>query len=151
VLGSIGLLLGTAGCYQLLDPDAASGSLHGKGGGGLQDPSAGGAPAEIPAGPVDPCEVTTNQAREILQMNCSGCHQAPAHQGNFDFCLELDTLTTAVASTGKRFLVPGEPEASRLYQRAMAGEMPPVGRSPRPTTSDLSVLHEWITSCLDAR
>src|SRR6185295_15489836 len=86
------LFLGAAGCYQALDQLAASGPPHGKGGAGAPDPGAGGAPAEIPAGPVDPCEVTTNQAREILQVNCSGCHQAPAHQGNFDFCLELDTL-----------------------------------------------------------
>jgi hypothetical protein len=126
-------------CFQTLDPSAASNAIA--------EPD-GGAGEEDPAASRDPCGVTTAQARTILQTNCAPCHQAPAKQGNFDFCLDFDTLTRAVASTGKRFVVPGVPGESRLYQRVAAGEMPPVARSQRPTTSDLSVLHEWITSCL---
>jgi hypothetical protein len=53
-----------------------------------------------------------------------------------------------------RFLVPGDPDHSRIYVRAMRGEMPPpdvVGlpANPRPSVSDLSVLQAWIAHCLE--
>lgn len=145
----------TFGCYQVLDPNAASG---GGPDGGAADPSAMAANDQPPVDPAeaqaegmadeDPCAVTAVQAHAILQGDCASCHEAPARQGNFDFCLETNTLTSAVASTGKPFVVAGAPEDSRLYQRVMAGEMPPAGKGPRPTTSDLSILRTWIASCL---
>jgi hypothetical protein len=101
-----------------------------------------------PGPSADPCIATRNQARTIVERNCAPCHQAPAKQGNFDFCLNVATLTSAVSSTGRRFVVPGAPEESRLYQRALAGEMPPPGRMPRPSQDDVGALRAWIATCI---
>jgi hypothetical protein len=115
---------------------------------------------------TDPCVATRLQAHGILRDNCSKCHQAPARQGQppFDFVLEVDRLVAARSTTVKdpqsgqpaRFLVPGQPDQSRLYVRIAADEMPPrdvVGLPPnpkRPSISDLSVLRTWISDCLSA-
>ena len=95
------------------------------------------------------CEQTRSRARAILETNCAGCHQAPAKQGNFDFCLDIGLLTSAISSTGKRFVVPGAPGESRLYQRVSAGEMPPAMKMPRPSQEDIALLRAWITDCAD--
>jgi hypothetical protein len=114
-------------------------------------------PAGSEAGPTtagppgaDPCVMIRTQAHLILATNCAPCHEAPAKQGNFDFVLEVSTLTEAVSSTGKRFVVPGAPDDSRLYQRASAGEMPPPGRMPRPSADDIVALRAWIAGCIRA-
>jgi hypothetical protein len=109
----------------------------------------------------DPCVATTEQARAILERNCSGCHAPPAGMGGFRAILDFPVLVTATSSTQRnpvtgepvRLVVPGDPEGSRLYRRAAAGEMPPMRDAslpalPRPTISDISVLREWIESCL---
>jgi hypothetical protein len=109
----------------------------------------------------DPCVATTLQAREILQLNCSECHAPPGAAGGFTSVLDLPALLQARSSTVRdpltnepvRLLVPGAPEQSRLYVRVKGGEMPPR-RDPslpqlrRPTTSDVSLLHSWISNCL---
>jgi len=110
--------------------------------------SAGGGPGSGVDG-GDACDTTRSQARTILETNCAFCHEVPGNQANFDFILELDKLRTAVASTGERFVVPGDPEHSRIYQRISAGEMPPAGRMPRPSMSDVAVIRQWIASCFD--
>ena len=121
----------------------------------------------LPDGGVaeDACAATNAQAIDVLRKNCARCHggaNAGARQGQppFDFVLDIDRLTSAVSGTvrdaaGKpvRFLVPGEPDHSRIYVRIAMGEMPPpdvigLPANPRPSVSDLSVLREWITNCL---
>jgi hypothetical protein len=117
---------------------------------------------------TDPCIPNTDQAREILAVNCAGCHGggAAAMQGQppFDCVLDVDKLKTRVSdavkdprdpSKGMRFLIPGDPDNSRLYARILHDEMPPklpfgLREIPRPTISDISVLREWIQSCIDA-
>ena len=109
----------------------------------------------------DPCVPTTRQAREILTENCAECHAPPGAAGGFNSILDFPALMNArsgtvidpVSGEPVRLLIPGEPEQSRLYLRAQSGEMPPLRdpslpRLPRPTTSDLSILHAWISSCL---
>jgi hypothetical protein len=98
---------------------------------------------------VDACDATRSKARTILETNCAFCHEAPGNQANFDFILELDKLKTAVSSTGQRFVVPGDPDQSRIYQRMSVGEMPPAGRMPRPSMADIEVIRQWIVSCFD--
>jgi hypothetical protein len=172
---SVCVLAGLAGCFQKLDrnaargfrsaeesepsvdqgePDSAappqdSGGSTGSGGRGAGGASgSGGASGADGPAAVDPCVAVDRQARAILEASCAHCHQSPAKMGNFDFCLEVDTLTMAVGSTGKRFIVPGLPDESRLYQRVAAGEMPPPARMPRPSREDVMVLREWIGTCL---
>jgi hypothetical protein len=106
----------------------------------------------------DPCVPTVEQARAIRQTYCAGCHAPPAKMGGFDFVMDDAKLLTAVSATVDDagaplpFLVPGDPDRSRIYHRAAVGEMPPVQApplppNPAPTVSDLSVLRAWITTC----
>jgi hypothetical protein len=118
---------------------------------------------------VDPCVPTSEQARAILTTNCAGCHGGgpTASQGQppFDSVLDFEKLKMRSSESVKdpkdptknmRFVVPGDPDDSRLYVRIVHEEMPPklpFGLTvdyPRPTTSDISVLREWITKCMGA-
>jgi hypothetical protein len=138
--GDTGSQVGTGG-----HPDAGnvgSGAAGGPSGGG-----SGGGP--VLDGGADACDAVRSQARTILEVNCAFCHQAPGNQANFDFILDLDKLKTGVSSTGQRFVVPGDPDQSRIYQRMSVGEMPPAGRMPRPSMSDIEVIRQWIASCFD--
>jgi mono/diheme cytochrome c family protein len=127
-------LVSPAGCSELA-PRAASG---GGSGGSVatrrpDDPQDEGPAAErepprtmmTEPGATD-CTGLRTQARRILEVNCAACHQDPANQANFSFCLDVDRLAMSVSSTGKRFLVPGSPEQSRLFERVANGEMPPA-------------------------
>jgi hypothetical protein len=100
---------------------------------------------------ADPCDAVRLQARSIREANCALCHESPAKEGNFYFVLEDETLAKAVSSTGQRFIVPGSPDDSRLYRRVAAGEMPPRSRTQRPTPEEVSLLREWISSCMAPR
>jgi hypothetical protein len=148
------------GCFQPLDTAASTGSSS-----SAQNPPAIALetpPVSLPDGgtTTDPCVLTTWQATDILRTYCAGCHgggSPGAHQGEtpFDFVLDFDKLKVArsTAPGMPRFAVPGFPEASRVYVRVARGEMPPMQPLglpplPRPTVSDISVLYEWIASCL---
>ena len=126
-------------------------------------------PIELPDGTTttEACDLITLQARSILETNCASCHGGAspgARQGQppFDCVLDFDKLksvaSTAVRdprdpSRGMRFLVPGDPDNSRIYVRMVRAEMPPVpplglDPIPLPSVSDLSLIRAWITSCM---
>jgi hypothetical protein len=135
-----------------LEPDAGSGRTV-----ALDTP-----PIELVEGDTrDSCVATTEQARAILQRNCSGCHAPPAAMGGFRSVLDFPVLVTLTSTTQRdlltgepvRLVIPGDPDGSRLYRRAAGGEMPPMRDAslpplPRPTISDISVLRQWIGVCL---
>jgi hypothetical protein len=118
-------------------------------------PVGGGSPAKMdaaaPPGPgpaaADPCTMVRTDALRILKTNCAPCHQDPANQANFSFCLDVDKLAMATSSTGKKFLVPGSPEMSRVFERVANNEMPPAAITQRPSKDDVNLLRQWITSC----
>jgi hypothetical protein len=110
---------------------------------------------------LDSCVATTEQARSILERNCSGCHSPPAAMGGFRSILDFPVLVTLRSSTLRdpvtgefvRLVIPGDPDGSRLYRRAAGNEMPPMRDAslpplPRPSISDISVLRQWIAVCL---
>jgi hypothetical protein len=115
----------------------------------------GGSPGKMDAGPrpdpgapaADGCTMVRSAALRILKTNCAPCHQEPANQANFSFCLDVDRLASATSSTGKKFLVPGSPEMSRLFERVANNEMPPAAITQRPTKDDVTSLRQWIASC----
>ena len=112
------------------------------------------------------CQVVTYQASAVLEKYCARCHSGRdegAHRGvpPFDFLFDFERLKNAPSSVADlrdmtrkmRFVAAGDPDNSRLYLRVARGEMPPpdvVGLppNPRPTVSDISILREWIASCM---
>jgi hypothetical protein len=161
-----------AGCFQEIDSSASSATNAGP----LSGPSVHTVDLmtpTIPLGPGDdagttdePCLATTNDAMNVLRSACSGCHGGGPGQNlgqpPFDYVLDVPKLLTAVSETVTdpvtmkpvRFLVPGDPDHSRIYVRMFTRQMPPgdvVGLPPnpsRPSVSDISVMRQWIAHCL---
>ncbi len=78
-----------------------------------------------------------DQVRPILVSHCLECHGEQGAGG-----LDLRSRSTAVAGGGQGTpLEPGDAEASLLYQRVAAGEMPP---NKRLTDAQMAILKEWI-------
>ena len=171
---SLGLLgcLGASGCFQEIDSGASSASTTTTLTGppthtvDLMTPAIGFG-SQIDAQETDdPCTATTFHAMATLRAACAPCHGGGPGQNlgqpPFDYVLDVGKLLTAVSSSVKdpvtmqpvHFLVPGDPDHSRLYVRMFRREMPPgdvVGLPPnpsRPTVSDVSVIRQWIAHCL---
>jgi hypothetical protein len=116
--------------------------------------------------PSDGCEAVRIEAHDILERTCAHCHggDSPgARQGTppFDCVLDPERMVSMVSATAidsdthapARFLKPGDADHSRIYLRPYNGEMPPpdvigLPANPRPSVSDLSVLRQWIESCV---
>jgi hypothetical protein len=110
-----------------------------------------------------PCEKTAADAHEILKRNCAGCHDIGAASSGvprFDFLMDDEQLKVKtwerVGQAPARFLIPGDPDNSVLYDRAaVSRNMPPVQADPqqplypRVTYSEASVLREWILNCFE--
>ena len=114
---------------------------------GVSDPGPTGSPVTF-------CD--SGAAERILKTYCASCHdEGPASQAGFDFVLDVGRLTTACTNTKGRFIVPGDPNRSAIYERAANNTMPPPvpyasaqAQLPRPTTADIAIVREWIASCL---
>lgn len=163
--GFVVAMLSVAGC-QPLDSEAAFGEPYMADSQGSQLEGSG---IELPDGGFasDGCAATRAEAYAILERTCARCHGGDnpgARQGTPPFGSVLDPtqMTTMVSATAKdpathepaRFLVPGDPDSSRIYLRPLNAEMPPpdvigLPPNPRPSVSDLSVLRHWIESCVD--
>jgi hypothetical protein len=106
----------------------------------------------------DPCVKVMQDSRKVRQVACAGCHNGQGALGApLTFIMDDDECAQKEASakfSGQHYLVPGDPEKSLIYKRAvLVGDMPPQstdvanGTNPRPTISDYSVLRQWI-QCL---
>ncbi|HUH02000.1 MAG TPA: c-type cytochrome domain-containing protein [Kofleriaceae bacterium] len=93
--------------------------------------------------------VTAGDARadgaQVLARHCAGCHGGPAAgsdagRGGFD------AVTNVARMIELALLVPGDPEASEVYQRVRDGEMPPAAVTARPSPAELEVLRAWIAA-----
>lgn len=167
-----------AGCFQELDPGAASGPGLSDGGDEVESLDAYTtwelcqSPAcDLPSGAIpyldetppiylpdggtttDPCADVELASMTVRQTYCAQCHEAPSTQGGFGFVLDDGQLA------GGALVVPGNPLQSTLYTSVAQGlsgstsGMPPMALAgypsiPRPTASDLSVLYAWIVACL---
>jgi phosphatidylethanolamine-binding protein (PEBP) family uncharacterized protein len=156
-----------SGCFlQPLDPEATRGGAVA---GGELTTATKTPPIEFAGGVApDSCTVTTTQATAVLEKYCAKCHSGRDEasrrgQPPFDFLLNIDRLKAQGSSVADlrdpsrmmKFVAPGDPDNSRIYFRVSRGEMPPKdppGSSPnlRPTVSDISILREWIGSCMGA-
>jgi hypothetical protein len=81
------------------------------------------------------------KAQAILKTNCHRCHgQDGAVEGGMNYILDRDKLIA------RKKIVPGKAEQSPLFKRIAAGKMPPAGEKPRPGSTDLAILKQWIAS-----
>jgi hypothetical protein len=112
---------------------------------------------------ASPCEKTAADAHDILKKNCALCHdigQASSGVPRFDFVMDDEQLKVKtwerMGQAAQRFLIPGDPDNSVIYDRAaISRNMPPVQGDPgqpfypRVTYSEASVLREWILNCFE--
>ncbi|MBA3548984.1 MAG: hypothetical protein H0T76_21080 [Nannocystis sp.] len=80
----------------------------------------------------------------VLETNCAKCHgPGSSGQGGIDYILDVQRLI----ETDK--VVPGDPEASRIYARMVspASPMPPVAEMKRPSDTDIESIGKWIEQC----
>jgi mono/diheme cytochrome c family protein len=78
------------------------------------------------------------QVRPLLTARCLNCHGADRKRGGLDL-----TRQAAARAGGKggAAVVPGRPDASLLYRKAAAGEMPPQGAL---APEQVAALRRWI-------
>ncbi|MBC8356029.1 MAG: DUF1553 domain-containing protein [Planctomycetes bacterium] len=88
-------------------------------------------------------ELTFEQhIRPILKANCFQCHgEEGKREGGLD--LRLRRLIVVGGESGAS-LVPGNTEASVIWQRVRSGEMPPVDK--KLSAQELSLLEQWIAN-----
>jgi hypothetical protein len=113
---------------------------------------------------ASPCEKTALDAHQVLKDNCGLCHNIGAASSGvprFDFVMDDEQLKVKtwerMGQPAQRFLIPGDPDNSVIYERAaISRNMPPTYSDPsqpnypRVTYSEASVLREWILNCFEA-
>ncbi|MEM8489133.1 MAG: PQQ-dependent sugar dehydrogenase [Bacteroidota bacterium] len=99
------------------------------------------------------------RARSYLDSNCAGCHQpGGGTRSVMDLRLQISLEDAGVINgdvvdelgiAGAKIVVPGDPEASILYQRISqlqtGAAMPPLAKNKLDTTA-VAMIHEWIVS-----
>jgi mono/diheme cytochrome c family protein len=91
------------------------------------------------------------QGFSIISSKCLGCHSAdgdPNAFANFSDPMNLTYLTTASGGiSGTRFIIPGEPDNSLIYQRITATgiDRMPKGAAPL-SASEIATIKAWIES-----
>jgi serine/threonine protein kinase len=84
------------------------------------------------------------QAREILHRHCYDCHGGDQTKAVKKFhVFHRDSLLDA----NRQYVVPHEPDQSRLIKRIKDGSMPPPDKEadlPRVSELELSILNDWI-------
>ena len=81
------------------------------------------------------------QAMAILKNHCYGCHGVK-HNGDPHF--DVGDLTEMKADG---YIVPGDPNKSKVYKRMAKGEMPPEDyQGSRPTKEQIQLIGDWIKS-----
>jgi serine/threonine-protein kinase len=115
------------------------------------NPLLAGCQQAAPAGPVagrpvvsDEAALAKAAAENVLAANCGQCH-GPAltpqqAQAGMNYIDDIDQLVT----TGK--IVPLNAAGSRIVQRMVKGEMPPVTTGRTVTAADINIVSEYINN-----
>src|SRR5271165_2486235 len=89
--------------------------------------------------PLALAQPSADKAHAILKAHCHRCHgENGSAKGKFGYVLARDKLI----ARGK--VVPGNAAESELYQRVQSGEMPPAGKTSRPSKDEILALRQWI-------
>ena len=82
------------------------------------------------------------RAYNILKVHCYQCHGVEFKVAKFNV---LDHQLLVDEEAELRYLVPGEPESSYLWQRmGIDLDMPPKGIQQRPSEEELATVRQWI-------
>ncbi len=104
-------------------------------------------PGWSPALPVEEPDTYAEVIAPFFAARCASCHGPTKHKGD----LRLDSRAGLLAGgEDGAVLVPGDPAASLLFQRASLpleheDHMPPEGK-PQPTPAELAALEAWIAA-----
>jgi mono/diheme cytochrome c family protein/DNA-directed RNA polymerase subunit RPC12/RpoP len=116
--------------------------------GGTADPptapallSAGGKSSKPPATPAAGTADLAQAVYALFKTYCYRCHgENGTAEGGLNYILDLDKIKA------RRKVIPGKPDASRLYRRVAQGEMPPEEERRRPQAADIDLLRRWIAA-----
>jgi Protein of unknown function (DUF1553)/Protein of unknown function (DUF1549)/Planctomycete cytochrome C len=103
-----------------------------------------GASAAEPAGVID----YNRKIRPILSNNCFRCHGPDAAERESGLRLDRRDDALAPAESGKRAIVPGKPESSRLVARILSSDpaeiMPPPETNKKLSAEEKELLRQWV-------
>jgi cytochrome c len=140
-------LIGTAGCLLValagITWGAGRAAAHGPG----QPPSTTTQPVGTRAlgsapSPIPPAELYARRIRPLLAKNCYGCHGSAQTSG-----LDLRTRDGMLRGGSRGpALVPGNPEASRLYRYVARLEKPSMPPGDSLSGGEVAALKAWIAA-----
>lgn len=81
--------------------------------------------------------VLERKAMAILRGRCYSCHNPSMPSGEFDSVTDINAMKYY------RWVIPGEPQISRLYEVIAMGEMPPRPQQPLDQTQTQAI-YDWI-------
>jgi serine/threonine-protein kinase len=106
----------------------------------VPQPAPGSESAPTPAPTTDP--ELAQHARQILKTYCYRCHGVRFEVPGYDV-LDRDVLVARRGEDEPTYVVPGQPEASYLWERVgVDRDMPPSG--PKPSEAQRAVIARWI-------
>lgn len=82
---------------------------------------------------------TIAQGFELARKFCGRCHGEGSSQGSAKF-----SIIDPEGLVKEKYVVPGKPDDSFMWQRIDGNEMPPDNQ-PQPTAEDKAILKAWIT------
>jgi mono/diheme cytochrome c family protein len=95
-----------------------------------------------PDAPVDPALAAAGQA--VLDKYCYRCHGVDFKYPGLDV-LDRATLLRPKDEQQDPFVVPGDPDKSRIWEAIDTAYMPPE-KQPQPTNEEKATLREWIAA-----
>ena len=95
-----------------------------------------------------PAKITFNaHVRPIFTQHCTSCHGGVKNAGGVSFIYQEAAL--GLSQSGKRVIVPGEPDQSELFRRITATDpeqrMPPAAHGAPLDPADIKILETWIS------
>src|SRR5262249_24882430 len=92
--------------------------------------------------PLSGDALLASQVRTIFEQDCFRCHGQDGNAESGVFVLDRDKLVSA------RKVVPGDPDASRLFKRVSSppSPIPPVEETPRPSAEDIALTKRWTAA-----
>jgi mono/diheme cytochrome c family protein len=86
--------------------------------------------------------VLANRAQALLKAKCVRCHGEKRPESGLDLRSRATILKGGESGPG---LIPGQPDASLVFQRVRDGEMPPRNAS-RLSPAEIATLQQWIAA-----